>query len=67
MAHISELLIANPKMTSFEELEAVVVEAARAGAILLYMDIKPEFPDTPRNWEQELELAFQRAEPLRRD
>ena len=26
------------------------------------MDIKPEFPDTPRNWETELELAFYRAE-----
>ena len=30
------------------------------------MDIKPEFPDTPRNWETELELAFYRAEKLRR-
>ena len=67
MARISELLIANPEMTSFEELEAAVVEAALAGEIHLYMDIKPEFPDTPRNWEQELELAFYRAEPLRRD
>ena len=60
-------MIANPEMTSFEELEAAVVEAALAGEIHLYMDIKPEFPDTPRNWEQELELAFYRAEPLRRD
>ena len=67
MARISELLIANPRMTRFEELEAAVVEAARSGEIHLYMDIKPEFPDTPRNWELELELAFYRAEPLRRD
>ncbi len=67
MARVSELLIANPKMTRFEELEAAVVEAAQAGEIHLYMDIKPEFPDTPRNWEQELELAFYRAEPVRRD
>lgn len=39
-------------MRSFEELEAAVVEAARSGEIHLYMDFKPEFPDTPRNWEQ---------------
>ena len=65
MARVSELLIANPKMTSFSELEAAVLEAARSGEIHLYMDIKPEFPDTPRNWEQDLELAFYRAEPLR--
>ncbi len=67
MARVSELLIANPKMRSFEELEAAVVEAARGGEIHLYMDIKPEFPDTPRNWEQDLEIVFTRAEPLRRD
>jgi len=67
MARVSELLIANPKMRSFEELEAAVVEAARSGEIHLYMDIKPEFPDTPRNWEQDLEIVFTRAEPMRRD
>ena len=67
MARVSELLIANPKMRSFEELEAAVVEAARSGEIHLYMDIKPEFPDTPRNWERDLEIVFTRAETLRRD
>ncbi len=62
MARVSELLIANPKMVSFAELEDAVIEAARSGEIHLFMDIKPEFPDTPRNWETELELAFYRAE-----
>ena len=67
MARVSELLIANPRMVSFAELEEAVVEAALAGEIHLYMDIKPEFPDTPRNWETELELAFYRAEKLNRE
>ena len=67
MARVSELLIANPRMRCFVELEEAVVEAALAGEIHLYMDIKPEFPDTPRNWETELEIAFYRAERLRRD
>jgi hypothetical protein len=65
MAQVSELLIANPKMTSFTELEEAVVQAARTGEIHLYMDIKPEFPDTPRDWEVQLELAFYRAETKR--
>ena len=67
MARVSDLLIQNPHLRSFEELERLVVEAARAGEIHLFMDIKPEFPDTPRFWEQELEIAFHRAEVLRRD
>ena len=39
MARISELMIANPAMRSFVELEALVVEAARQGEIHLFMDI----------------------------
>ena len=67
MARISELLDRQSENERFEDLEDAVVEAARAGEIHLYMDIKPEFPDTPRNWELELELAFCRAEAARRD
>jgi hypothetical protein len=66
MARISELIIANPDMTSFIELEQKVVEAARAGDFHLYFDIKPEYQDTPRKWEQRLELAFTNAESPRR-
>ncbi len=66
MARVSDLMIAHPEMTSFLELERAVVEAAKAGEIHLFMDIKPEFADTPRFWEQELEVAFQRAEALPR-
>jgi hypothetical protein len=62
MARISELMIAHPEMTSFVELERRVVEAARQGEIHLYMDIKPEYADTPRKWEHVLEKAFYDAE-----
>lgn len=62
MIQISDIIIANPEMTTFDELEEYVVEAARRGAIHLYFDIKPEFPDTPPGWETQLELAFYRAE-----
>ncbi len=66
MARISELIIGHPEVRSFVELENLVVQAARDGEIHLYFDIKPEFPDTPRKWEQQLELAFYRAESARR-
>ena len=60
-------MIANPNMANFAELEQAVVEAAKAGEFHLFMDVKPEFPDTPRFWERELEIAFQRAEAFSRD
>jgi hypothetical protein len=62
MAQISDLIIANPEMTTFDELEQLVVDAARHGEVHLYFDIKPEFADTPRDWETQLELAFYCAE-----
>ncbi len=61
MAQISDLMIGHPEATSFADLEQLVMEAARAGEIHLYFDIKPEYPDTPRQWETRLELAFYNA------
>ena len=66
MVQISDLIISHPDVTTFEELEELVIEAARRGEIHLYLDIKPEFPDTPRKWEAQLELAFYRAERMER-
>ena len=58
MAYVSELIIAHPELTSFAELEGVVAGVAEAGEVLLYIDIRPEYPDTPREWQQRLEVAF---------
>jgi hypothetical protein len=58
MVQISDILIAHPELTSFSELERIVCDAASAGEIHLYFDIKPDFPDTPRRWENRLEMAF---------
>lgn len=66
MVQISDLIIRHPEITSFAQLEEKVAEAARQGEIHLYFDLKPEYPDTPRKWEAELELAFYRAESKRR-
>jgi hypothetical protein len=58
MANLSDLIITHPEITSFEDLESLVVEVGRSGEVLLYMDIKPDYRDTPRAWLQRLELAF---------
>jgi hypothetical protein len=67
MARVSELMIDNPQMQSYAELKRAVVAAAQAGEIHLFMDIKPEFADTPRFWERDLEITFQHVEPARHD
>ena len=59
MVMISELVIGNPNIQSFRELEEAVRQAARDGEMFLQFDIKPDFQDTPRrNWEIKLETAF---------
>ncbi len=58
MLQISDMIIAHPEIASFGELEELVKEAAREGAIHLSCDLKPEYPDTPRNWRDRLEAAF---------
>ena len=65
MANLSELIIAHPEISSFRELENVVVGLAQAGEIHLYLDIRPEYVDTPRDWQQQLEIVLYRGE--RRD
>ena len=58
MVQISDLIISHPEITSFEELEELVKEAARQGEIHLSFDLIPEYPDTPRKWQDRLEAAF---------
>jgi hypothetical protein len=58
MLLISGIFIARHGVTSFSELEELVKEAARQGAIHLNFDLEPEYPDTPRNGQDRLEAAF---------
>ena len=55
---ISDLMISHPDVTSFESLKNLVKTAARAGAVNLSFDLKPEYQDTPRDWREQLEIAF---------
>ena len=62
MANLSDLIMQHREITSYYDLEALVTEAARSGVIVLYFDLKPDYPDTPRDWQQRLELAFYKAD-----
>ena len=36
----------------------VIKMRARKGEIFIRIDLKPPFPDTPENWEDKVEAAF---------
>ncbi len=58
MLYLSNLIIQNPEVNSFDGLVGLVREAARRGERFLNFDVKPDYRDTPRNWEIKLETAF---------
>jgi len=55
---LSEVIIRNPEARNFSELLKVVAMLGEKGGVLLSIDIKPDFRDTPRNWETKVENAF---------
>ncbi|MDH5356220.1 MAG: sulfur relay protein DsrC [Gammaproteobacteria bacterium] len=58
MLYLSEILIQNPDLESFEDLKDALIILAREGELFFRMDVKPPFPDTPSNWEDRLEAVF---------
>lgn len=57
MLYLSEILMQNPDLESFADMLAIV-EKRREGEIHLKIDIKPNFMDTPADWEDKVEGAF---------
>ncbi len=59
MLNLSEVLIQNPEINTFSELKGVIKgKAASSGELFFRIDVKPSYPDTPENWEDQLEGAF---------
>jgi len=58
MLLLSQVMIANQDLQDFDELKAIIKEFAARGEIHLRFDVKPQFPDTPNDWEDQLEAAF---------
>jgi hypothetical protein len=61
MLCLSEILLQHHEVESFEDLIPLVREGARNGEMFFRMDIKPPYRDTPENWEDRLESAFNGA------
>ena len=51
MAQLSDLIIGHPEVTTFDELIELVQHAGESGQMFLEFDVKPDFRDTPRNWQ----------------
>ncbi len=57
MLYLSQIMIENPQLETFDELRALVKERAK-GEMFFRIDVKPPYPDTPEDWEDRLEAAF---------
>jgi hypothetical protein len=58
MIWLSEMLMQNQDLESFQQLIELVRQRARDGARFLSSDVRPPFPDTPMDWEERIEAAF---------
>jgi hypothetical protein len=59
MLLISEIIIANPQVDTFEELVVILKTISKASDERFFrMDVKPDYADVPDNWEDRLEAAF---------
>ncbi len=58
MILLSEILIAEYQLASFADLQVAVKQRAMQGERFFGMDVKPQFADTPENWESVLESIF---------
>lgn len=61
MLWLSEILLQEHELKSFDQLIASVKRRANDGAMFFRIDVKPPFQDTPADWEDRLEAAFSSA------
>ena len=57
MLNLSEVLIQNPQIETFDELTRIIKERSKT-EIFFRIDVKPPYGDTPENWEDRLEAIF---------
>jgi len=55
---LSDIIIQHPEVNSFPELLDKVRAMTSEHMIFLNLYFKPDYRDTPRNWEWKLEAAF---------
>lgn len=55
---ISDIIIQHPDINSFVELLEAVRGIQSDNMLFMEFDVKPDFRDTPRDWQWQLEGAF---------
>ena len=58
MISISEILISQHEIQSYNDLKKFIQIKIEDGEMFLSIDLKPPFADTPDNYEQDLENLF---------
>lgn len=58
MLNLSEVIMQHHELDSFRQLLGVIRQYALDGEIHFRVEIKPPYPDTPEDWEEQLEMAF---------
>ncbi|MDH5387472.1 MAG: sulfur relay protein DsrC [Gammaproteobacteria bacterium] len=58
MLWLSEVMLENHDLESFEDLKIELARRAKAGELFFQMDVKPGYADTPADWQDKLEAAF---------
>ena len=61
MLILSEVLIQNHQLESYSALVKLIQIKAKEGEMFFDIDIKPPYPDTPDEWESDLEAKFTSA------
>lgn len=57
MLYLSEVLLQNPQLENFDDLCELIKEKSKS-EMFFRIDVKPQFFDTPENWEDRLEAMF---------
>ncbi len=55
---LSDIIIQNPQINSFPELLDAIRAMTSEHMLYLNFDVKPDYRDTPRNWQWQMEKAF---------
>ena len=55
---LSDIIIQNPEINSFPELIEAIRAMTSEHMLYLNFDVKPDYRDTPRNWQWQMEKAF---------
>jgi len=55
---LSDIIIQNPEINSFPALLEAIRNMTSDDMLYLNFDVKPDYRDTPRNWQWKIEVAL---------